>query len=317
MSHPNLQSLPDISRMNDFKEDFLKQLYNTTQALLPALREQLDGLAARLLDTDRLLSERVLAGVVLLGNHKWSELATQLAEKPGQAGILEQDALRDLQRLEHIGQEIGDALADLGKARLPEVDERTDTLVAQRDALSASIANQAARIDDLDMRIAAMDQVISAFEAPDLQSIFKSMVPTEEEVALMQKLLLKTADPQTLIAAARIFVDKVAGLLEGRKLVEVVRLRSRSVSDRSVLADELYHWEIRRASLERELDQLPKVEALGGMRDQWLEQAVTLAHGWSEGIKAVRAQTELSGMADALSAMEAYLLAVRRLYEAA
>jgi|GEM_PF-6735573 len=316
MSQPNPDSLPDISRMNDLKEAFLKQLYSTTPALLPALREQLEGLSTRLLDVDRLLSERVLSAVVLLTNHKWGDLALQLVESPGQAAILEQDALRDRQRLESKGQDIADALAALGKARLPAVGERIETLVAQHDGLSASIANQNARIADLESQLAAMDQVIGAFEAPDLLSIFKSLIPTEEEVILVQKTLVKAVDPLTLIAAARVFADKLAGQLEGRKFSEVVKLRSRKVAEANVLANELLDWETRRASLQRELDQLPKVEALGCMRDQWLEQAVTLAQGWTEQIKVIRAQTDLPAMAAALSTMEEYLLAVRRRYEA-
>ncbi len=317
MSQPQLESLPDISRMNDLKEAFLKQLYSSTEALLPALREQLHGLSRRLLDTDRLLSERVLSALVLLGNHKWHDPASLLAQTPGQAGILEQDALRDLHRLESQGQEIADALAALGKARLPAVDERGETLVAQLESLDRTIANQKARIDDLDQRVAAMDQVIAAFEAPQLQSIFKSLIPTEEEVLLMQKLLLKGVDPQTLIAAARIFVDRLGGVLEGRKFIDVVKLRSRTLIDRGVLIDERCAWETRHAALARELDQLPKVAVLDGMRDQWLEQAVSLTQGWTEQIQAARAQTELAPMADALTAMERYLLAVRRRYEEA
>ncbi|OLS64810.1 hypothetical protein [Pseudomonas putida] len=315
MNQPNAQSLPDISRMNDLKEDFLKQLYSTNGALLPSLREQLNGLSTRLLDTDRLLSERVLSGLVLVGNHKWADLALVLAQNPGQAQVLEQDALRDRQRLQAKGEEIAEALALLGKTRLPVVDERSDSLAEQRDALSASIANQEARIDDFTVQIDAMSEVIRAFEVPDVQRIFKSMIPTEAEIALVQKLLLKGVDPDNLVAAARIFVDKVAGLLEGRKLSEVIRLRTRKVHERGVLTDEVCDWIARRAALECELGQLPKVAALGGVRDQWLEQAGTLTRGWTERVEAVGEQTELQAMADALCVMETWLLAVRRRYE--
>ncbi|WP_425929845.1 alpha-xenorhabdolysin family binary toxin subunit B [Pseudomonas sp. NyZ201] len=315
MNQPNPQALPDISRMNDLKEDFLKQFYSTTGALLPALREQLASLSERLLDTDRLLSERVLSALVLVGNHKWADLAFVLAQSPGQGQVLEQDALRDRQRLEAKGQEIVDALARLGKARLPAVQERADSLAGQRDALSANIANQEARIEGFDAQIDAMSEVIDAFEVPDLQRVFKGMIPSEAEIALLQKMLLKGVDPDSLMAAARIFVDKVAGLLEGRKLSEVIKLRTRKVIERGVLLDEVCDWKARRAALERELAELPGIAALGGVRDQWLEHAATLARGWTERVEAVGAQTGLEAMADALCAMEAWLLAVRRRYE--
>ncbi len=315
MNQPNPQALPDISRMNDLKEDFLKQLYATSGALLPALREQLSGLSGRLLDTDRLLSDRVLSALVLVGNHKWGDVALVLARSPGQSQVLEQDALRDRQRLEAKGQEIVDALAQLRKVRLPAVQERVDALAAQRDALTASIASQEARIEDLDAQIGAITEVINAFEVPDLQKIFKGMIPTEAEIALMQKMLLKGVDPDSLLAAARIFVDKVAGLLEGRKLGEVIKLRMKKTIERGAQLDEVCDWRARRAVLESELAELPGIAALGGVRDQWLEHAAELARGWTERVEAIRAQTELQAMADALCAMEDYLLAVRRRYE--
>ncbi|MDG9884994.1 alpha-xenorhabdolysin family binary toxin subunit B [Pseudomonas sp. GD04058] len=315
MNQLNPQTLPDISRMNDLKEDFLKQLYRTTGALLPALREQLTGLSERLLDTDRLLSERVLSALVLVGNHKWGDLAPVLAQNPGQVQVLEQDALRDRQRLQAKGQEIVDALAQLGKARLPAVQERVDALADQRDTLNASIASQEARIEGFNAQIEAMSEVINAFEVPDLQRVFKGMVPTEAEIALIQKMLVKGVDPDSLMAAARIFVDKVAGLLEGRKLSGVIKLRMSLVIERGVLLDEVCNWKARRAAVESELAELPGVAALGGVRDQWLENAGMLARGWTERVEAVSVQTELQAMADALCAMEAWLLAVRRRYE--
>jgi len=312
MSQPSPRPLPDIGRMHDLKEDFLKQLYGTTHALLPALREQLGGLSERLLSTDRLLAERVLSALVLIGNHKWDALGAAPQETHQE---LEQDAQRDAQRLEGKGREIGEALTALGRVRLPGVDERLDSLNEQKTTLGEAITNQKARIGVLDGQIAAMAEVINAFEAPDLQSIFNRMIPTETELALIQQTLLKGVSPELLVTAARTFVEKVSGIVEGRKLSAVIATRSRKVIERGALQDELCAWEYRRAGIDRELGQLPRVAVIGGVRDQWLELARVLSRDWTEQVATIRARTTLADMARELCAMQDYLLAVRRLYE--
>lgn len=332
MKQPNPQALPDISRMSALKDEVIKQYYNATQSLLPSLREQLHELMERLLSTDRLLSDSVLSALVLVGNHKWNGVAESLQEarlSPGlddeqrealsrsQREILEQDALRDLQRLREKGQEVVDALAGLGKVRLPGVAERMAMLDEQERGLTASVDRLKQQIDESEAQLAALAEVIHAFEAPDLQKILKRMIPTETELDLVQQALLKAgASPQTLAAAAKVFVEKLAGIVEGRRLVDVINVRNRKLIEHGRLLDDLCFAEARRNTLARELGQLPQVSGLGGMRDQWLTLAEELSRGWSGQIQAIEKETELRGMADALSAMEMYLLAVRRLYEA-
>jgi hypothetical protein len=319
MSQPNPQTLLDVSRMNTIREDFLKQYNNATQALVPAIREHLEILSERLLSTDRLLSDRVLSALIQVGNRKWDDVGTTLEEirlRPGldeaqrdavlrsTSTVLEQDALRDTQRLEATGQEIADALAGLAKVKLPSVQERATTL------------ND--RMVVLDEQIAAMTEVIYAFEAPNLQSILKSMIPTEAELLIAQKALVKGgADPLALASAAKTFVDKLSGVIEGRKLSDVINARSKKVLERTALIDELLAGETRRKSMVLELEQLPSVATLGGLRDEWQGQATTLAQGWTAQIQAIKTQTDLLGLADALAAMANYLLTVRRCYEEA
>lgn len=312
MSQPSPQPLPDILRMNALKEDFLKQLYGSTQALLPALREQLSGLAERLLQTDRLIADQVLATLVLLGNHKWDDVGIAREDT---LQVLEQDAQRDAQRLEGKGREVADALAALAKLRMPAVDERIDNLTAQQDALNEAITGQQARIEVLDEQVTAMAEVINAFDVPDLMKTFNRLIPTEAELALIQQTLLKGVSPDLLVAAARTFLDKLSGIVEGRKLADLISLRNRKVIERGTLLDELATWNNKRAAIERELGQLPQIAALEGTRDQWLEEARTLSRSWTEQVEAIRTQTTLVDMAAGLSAMEDYLLAVRRRYE--
>ncbi|HCN44982.1 MAG TPA: hypothetical protein DIT18_04445 [Pseudomonas sp.] len=333
MSQPKPQALLDVSQMNTIREDFLKQYNNTTQALLPSIREQLEILSERLLGTDRLLSDRVLSALIQVGNRKWDDVGTTLEEirlRPGldeaqrdavlrsTSTVLEQDALRDTQRLETTGQEIADALAGLAKVKLPSVQQRTATLNELLAGLDPVLVEQKARMAVLDEQISAMTEVIYAFEAPNLQSILKSMIPTEAELLVAQKALVKGgADPLALAAAARTFVDKLSGVIEGRKLSDVIDARSKKVLERTALIDELLAGETRRKSMALELEQLPNVATLGGLRDGWLEQATSLAQGWTAQIQAIKTQTDLLGLAGALAAMANYLLTVRRCYEEA
>lgn len=332
MNQPNSQALPDISQMSALKDEVIKQYFNATQSLLPSIREQLHELMESLLSTDRLLSDSVLSALVLVGNHKWDGVAVSLEEtrlssnlndeqrealSRSQREVLEQDALRDLQRLREKGQAVADALAGLGKVRLPGVAERMAMLDEQERALTLSVDRLKQQIDESEAQLAALAEVIHAFEAPDLQTILKRMIPTEAELQLVQQALLKAgADPLLLVSAAKVFVEKLAGIVEGRRLVDVINVRNRKVIDHGRLLDDLCFAEARRNTLVRELGQLPQVTALGDRRDQWLTLAAELSRGWSAQIQAIEQETELRNMADALSAMEKYLLAVRRLYEA-
>ncbi|MHA6193387.1 alpha-xenorhabdolysin family binary toxin subunit B [Pseudomonas wadenswilerensis] len=312
MSQPIQQRLPDIGRMNDLKEDLLAQIHAAAEGLLPALGEQLGGLIDRLLHTDRALADHVLSALVLLGNHKWD----QVSGAPMEAReALEQDALRDAGRLESKGQEIAGALAALAKFRFPRVEERLDSLTAQQSALDEAIGNQTRRIEALEQQLIAMAEVIDAFNAPDLQKVFNRMIPTEAELALIQQTLLKGVSPELLVTAARTFLDKLSGVVEGRKLSELVSARSRKMIERGAMVDELCAWESRRASQQRELEQLPRISGMAGMRDQWLEQAMVLSRGWGEQLGEVKARTTLEEMAGALYGMQEYLLQVRRRYE--
>lgn len=312
MSQPSPQPLPDILRMNALKEAFLSQLYGCTQALLPALREQLDSMAGRLLDTDRLIADQVLSALVLLGNHKWDNVGTAREDT---LQVLEQDAQRDAQRLEGKGREIADALAALAKLRMPAVDERSDALTGQQNALDEAIAGQQARIAALDEQITAMAEVINAFDVPDLMKIFNRMIPTEAELAMIQQTLLKGVSPDLLVGAARTFLDKLSGVVEGRKLADLISARNRKVIEHGALIDELAGWKDKRKTIERELGQLPQIAALEGARDEWLEEARNLSRSWAAQVEAISTQTTLQGMAAALCAMEEFLLTVRRRYE--
>lgn len=304
--------LPSVVRMNALREDFLDLLYSGTGDLLPAVVEALQNLLASLRDSERLLADQVRAGLVSLDNHRWDE--------PAAAGLddLEQDAQRDVQRLASRGKAIADNLLALEKIRLPAVAQRIAMLTEQRTTLEAAMQTQQARIERLDAQVVEMNVVISAFDAPGLIKLFNGLIPLEQDIDLVTKTLATgVVSPALLKAASARFVENLSGIVEGRKLTDVIKARNRLVDERNAMGLERQAWQTTLAGFSRELAQLPNVAALDALRSQWLEQAQLLSRTWTAQVDDMKRQTNLDELASRLSSMTHYLLAVRRLYEAA
>lgn len=304
--------LPSVVRMNTLREDFLDLLYSGTGDLLPAVVEALQNLLESLRESERLLADQVRAGLVFLDNHRWDE--------PAAAGLddLEQDAQRDVQRLASRGKAIADNLLALEKIRLPAVAQRIAMLTEQRSTLEAAMQTQQARIERLDAQVVEMNAVINAFDAPGLIKLFNGLIPLEQDIDLVTKTLATgVVSPALLKAASARFIENLSGLVEGRKLTDVIKVRNRLVDERNAMSLERQAWQTTLAGFSRELAQLPNVAALDALRGQWLEQAQVLSRNWTAQVDDMKRQTSLDELARRLSVMTHYLLAVRRLYEAA
>ncbi len=304
--------MPSVVRMNALREDFLDLLYSGTGDLLPAVVEALQNLLASLRDSERLLADQVRAGLVSLDNHRWDE--------PAAAGLddLEQDAQRDVQRLASRGKAIADNLLALEKIRLPTVAQRIAMLTEQRTTLEAAMQTQQARIERLDAQVVEMNVVINAFDTPGLIKLFNGLIPLEQDIDLVTKTLATgVVSPALLKAASARFVENLSGIVEGRKLTDVIKARNRLVDERNAMGLERQAWQTTLEGYSRELAQLPNVAALDALRSQWLEQAQLLSRTWTAQVDDMKRQTSLDELASRLSSMTHYLLAVRRLYEAA
>ncbi|MCU1721221.1 alpha-xenorhabdolysin family binary toxin subunit B [Pseudomonas sp. 5P_5.1_Bac1] len=323
--------LPAVAKMTVLRERILEVIYNDTQGLLPVFVESAQNLASAVLKTDRMLNDQVLSTLVLLRNHMWDDLCTSLEAArrlPAQGEQrdmavrnrerdLEQDAQRDVERLESKELEIEEQLRALEALRLPATGQRSASLIEQRDNLLKLIASERGRMSSLDARIADTTLVIDAFDAPSVSKVFKGLIPTEQEVEQVTKALAgKGVSSDLLISASKRFVDNLSGVMEGRKLLDLTRARNRLVSERDAIRRELFDWDAKQAGLERELGQLPNVTVLSDLRSQWLEQGRVLTRSWAMQVAVMKQQTSLADLADRLAAMTRYLLAVRRLYEA-
>lgn len=323
---------PAVAKMVSLRERILDVINNDTQGLLPMFVESAQGLASAVLKTDRMLNDQVLSTLILLRNHTWDDLCTSLEEArrlPAQSNEqrdmvqrnrerdLEQDAQRDVERLQSKGLEIEEQLRALETLRLPAAGERAASLTEQRDNLLDAMASQRGRMDSLESRIADTTVVINAFDVPSLSKVFKGLIPTELEIEQVTKALAgKGVSPDLLMSASKTFVNNLSGVMEGRKLLDLTRVRNRLLNERDAVRRELLDWEAKQAVLERELRQLPNVTLLSDLRNQWLEQGQILLRSWATQVAAMQQQTSLEALARRLAAMTRYLLAVRRLYEA-
>lgn len=323
---------PAVAKMTSLRERILDVIYNDTQGLLPMFVESAQGLASALLKTDRMLNDQVLGTLVLLRNHTWEDIGTSLEEArrlPAQSDEqrdmtvrnrerdLEQDAQRDVERLESKGLEIEEQLRALEALRLPASGERSASLTEQRDNLLKAMASERGRVDSLESRIADITLVIDAFDVPSVSRVFKGLIPTEQEIEQVTKALAgKGVSPALLMSASKTFVNNLSGVMEGRKLLDLTRARTRLWNERDALRKELLDWDAKQAVLERELRQLPNVALLSDLRAQWLEQGRVLVRSWAAQVAVMKQQTSLVALADRLAAMTRYLLAVRRLHEA-
>ncbi|MET3054308.1 hypothetical protein ABXV19_21205, partial [Pseudomonas alkylphenolica] len=91
--------IPDVIAMRTLQENISRLLGSDTGSLLPSVREKLNDLLVLIRETDVLLSDHVLRGLIMLNNQPWQDLLQVGDSASGQRSELEKDMEEDLLRV--------------------------------------------------------------------------------------------------------------------------------------------------------------------------------------------------------------------------
>ena len=138
--------VPDVNAMRTLQENIARLLGSDTRSLLPSVREKLSDLLALIRETDALLSDHVLRGLIMLNNQPWPDLLQVGNSASGQRSELEQDMEEDLlrvySRLDTLCQSMDSKLGSLTAFNLPDVGVRAGMLAKDRDEQKIRVERQ-------------------------------------------------------------------------------------------------------------------------------------------------------------------------------
>lgn len=312
--------VPDVNAMRKLQESIARLLGSDTDSLLPSVREKLGDLLALIRETDALLSDHVLRGVIMLNNQPWPDLQRVGDSASGQQNELEKDMEEDLlrvySRLDTLCQGMDSKLGRLNAFSLPDIEPRAGMLAKDRQEQKIRVEKQAQRVAQLQQRKEDLNELIGLFQAPGIKDVIKGLVPREEELDLLFKQIQSPSlDLDLLKQGVKKFNANLDIIGEGRKLGDLLKARDdlalQIKEQQAALSTQRRALE----TIEREVSELPGITKVMGWREQWLIEARKLHQGWQQRLNIVKSATELRSLSAALDVLRGYLVQVRRAYE--
>ncbi|WP_459206496.1 alpha-xenorhabdolysin family binary toxin subunit B [Pseudomonas sp. MLB6B] len=280
--------------------------------LLPAVREDLMGLANLVSNANKELRRQTLAGLVLLNNDL--DGFTTDSEENG----CDMDLLRLRQSLqagvEHAKGEIRAVGAyvdpDLSLVKTP-IEEK---LQKQEDA----VAQQQASVDSRAEQLKAIKESLAVLNTPTISTLIRGQLPSDEEIDI----LLKTVtDPRVTPDLVKTAVNRLNKNLElfgqGR---ELAKLNTAITEGAATLDQERLALKRLQAEVAKTQEQLTEYKAAQEMielRQAWLNQASVFVDQWKSLDTQLVGALETDQLLAALESARGYLLAVRRAFESA
>ncbi|MDD2047861.1 alpha-xenorhabdolysin family binary toxin subunit B [Pseudomonas putida] len=312
--------VPDVNAMRTLQENIFRLLGSDTNSLLPSVREKLSDLLALIRDTDALLSDHVLRGLIMLNNQPWQELLRVGDSASGQRSEMEkemeEDLLRAYSRLDTLCQSIDSKLGRLTAFRLPDVGTRAGMLAKDRDEQKIRVERQAQVVRQLEQRKKDLDELLGLFQAPGIIDVIKGLIPREEELdVLFKQIQNPSLDLDLFKQGVKKFNANLDIIGEGRKFSDLLKARDalalKIKEQQAALSSQRQVLE----TIEREVSELPGITKVMDWRDQWLIEGRKLHQGWQQRLNIVKSATELRSLSAALDVLRGYLAQVRRVYE--
>lgn len=312
--------MPDVNAMRTLQENIARLLGSDTGSLLPSVREKLSDLLASIRETDALLFDHVLRGVIMLNNQPWPDLLQVGDSVSGQRTEMEKDMEEDLlrvySRLETLCQSVDGKLGRLSAFSLPALEPRAGMLAKERDEQKIRVERQVQVVRELEQRKANLDELIGLFQAPGIKDVIKGLIPSEEEAdLLLQQVTNPSLDPALFKQGVQKFNANLDIIGEGRKFADLLMARDALASQIKEQQAALSTQRQALERIEREVSELPGITKVTDWRDQWLIEGRKLHQGWLQRLSIVKSATELRSLSAALDVLRGYLVQVRRSYE--
>lgn len=319
----NQAALPDVKKMRDL-QGHISRLYSVDSAsLLPSVRQRLGDLVGLVRDTDVLMADHVLRGLIILNNQQWEDLPSPSAEAVSAEQVeiakeLEDDLLRVTARLDTLALNIKSKLERMADFVLPDVEPRVGVLTHERDKQQQLVDTQAKQLERQQQSKADLDEAIHAFQTPSISQVLRGMIPSEEEALVIIKQFSGSALELDLFKLGMKKLNANLDIIgEGQTFVDLIKARDALLLaiDGQRMLQASHEQALQK--IEQEIAQLPGIAKVLDWRDQWLVQATIVQQGWARRLDVAKQASELRSLAAALATLRDYLAGVRRLYEKA
>ncbi|MBI6666305.1 alpha-xenorhabdolysin family binary toxin subunit B [Pseudomonas syringae] len=277
---------PDTEVMKTARQNILAHVTALKLDFLPVMKEKMRPLQDALISADKVYSQALATVTVQLNNvylksidqkQQLIEADTRLSDKQKQQAIsqLNGQRIRQVSNLTAVVRRSAQAIAghsdDMAQINLTLENNRLlETLQQQID----SITQRSATLESAMALIAAdrrlLDTTITTFEKYNLADVFKEMLPTPEELKLVNMTSPELELVNAGIARLGKLLDKVSSAL---KYLDLIEERDRLRSRYNALLDDSRTATREAKAIKEKLDELTALAGVAQSKALWVQEA--------------------------------------------
>ncbi|KTB94098.1 MULTISPECIES: alpha-xenorhabdolysin family binary toxin subunit B [Pseudomonas] len=277
---------PDTEVMKTARQNILAHVTALKLDFLPVMKEKMRPLQDALISADKVYSQALATVTVQLNNvylksidqkQQLIEADTRLSDKQKQQAIsqLNGQRIRQVSNLTAVVRRSAQAIAghsdDMAQINLTLENNRLlETLQQQID----SITQRSATLESAMALIAAdrrlLDTTITTFEKYNLADVFKEMLPTPEELKLVNMTSPELELVNAGIARLGKLLDKVSSAL---KYLDLIEERDRLRSRYNALLDDSRTAAREAKAIKEKLDELTALAGVAQSKALWVQEA--------------------------------------------
>lgn len=277
---------PDTEVMKTARQNILAHVTALKLDFLPVMKEKMRPLQDALISADKVYSQALATVTVQLNNvylksidqkQQLIEADTRLSDKQKQQAIsqLNGQRIRQVSNLTAVVRRSAQAIAghsdDMAQINLTLENNRLlETLQQQID----SISQRSATLESAMALIAAdrrqLDTTITTFEKYNLADVFKEMLPTPEELKLVNMTSPELELVNAGIARLGKLLDKVSSAL---KYLDLIEERDRLRSRYNALLDDSRTATREAKAIKEKLDELTALAGVAQSKALWVQEA--------------------------------------------
>lgn len=308
-----VSKLPDVIAMLKIETQISTFSNQPAIKVLPLVRENLRDINRAISNANNVIRAKVVIGVVVINN----QLSEREAQDELKASEWEEELVRLRKKLAAALKEAEAAIKAVAACAGPDIAQRQADLQRDREKQCLALALITESTAQQSLKLVELNEAIGVLERPSLRKVFKSLIPTADDVdAIVDTLKLATLDVAQVKAAIEKVNTNLEWLAEGRRFADLVAAREKlqvrigelqaSVSQATGLLE----------STDEEITHYSRVADTNGLREQWLQEAGTFQHHWHTRQARMAGLSQASALTAALKDLLDYLIAVRRQFEA-
>lgn len=299
---PNVATLLGI-------EQKLQELYHSVAAdMIPSVRERLQDLTVLIKAGNDTLRATVVSSLIALN--------LDLETPP--ASLEEEDLLRLRQSVLAEMAEAQDAIKRVADYSPPDIAALQWEHQAALEKLRTALGQVELLAKQQAQRLAEIDELLVTLDRPSVRNALRNLIPQEEDIdSILTVWTDPTLSPQVLKAALAKLNKHLDLLEQGRQFADVQRARNKLAEQLAQQQQTVAKLREKLQAQEQQAERFVSIDELIAQRGVWLGQTNLFLERWQVLSQAIADATLIPGLRSALDAARAYLLALRRCFEAA